>query len=208
MERLYAWCQARGLLLILDEVQSSFGRTGRMFAYEHFDIQPNLLCLGKGLGSGVTIAAVVGESRLMDALHPGDISSTYGGNPFCSALALEAIEIIEAEGLAQRAAEMGRWMAEQFAHLQTRSRCLGDVRGMGLVFGLELVVDKESRAPAPELARALVEGCFRQGLALIAPLGLYANVIRIAPPLMIDQELAERALDILGKVLIRLESGS
>jgi 4-aminobutyrate aminotransferase len=205
MERLQAWCAKRDCLFILDEVQSSFGRTGKMFAYEHFDIQPNMICLGKGLGSGVTIAAVVGESRLTDSLQPGDISSTYGGNPFCSALALEAINIIEEEGLAEKAERTGRWMADRFSRLQAKSRCLGDVRGMGLVYGLEFVEDKESKQPAPQLARRLVEGCFQQGLALIAPLGLYGNVIRIAPPLMIDEELVDQALGILESVLLSLE---
>jgi 4-aminobutyrate aminotransferase/(S)-3-amino-2-methylpropionate transaminase len=205
MERLQAWCRKRGYLFILDEVQSSFGRTGKMFAYEHFDIQPNLICLGKGLGSGVTIAAVVGESRLTDSVHPGDISSTYGGNPFCSALALEAIDIIEQEGLAEKAERTGQWMAEQFWRLQAKSRCLGDVRGMGLVFGLELVADRGTKEPAPQLARRLVEECFQRGLALIAPLGMYGNVIRIAPPLMIEQDLADRAIGILEKALLSLE---
>ena len=205
MGRLQAWCRQRGYLFILDEVQSSFGRTGKMFAYEHFDIQPNLICLGKGLGSGVTVAAVVGEGRLTDSLQPGDISSTYGGNPFCSALALEAIDIIEREGLAEKAERAGRWMAERFARVEAKSRCLGDVRGMGLVYGLELVMDKGSKEPAPQLARALVEGCFQAGLALIAPLGLYSNVIRIAPPLMIEPDLADRALDILENTLLGLE---
>jgi 4-aminobutyrate aminotransferase/(S)-3-amino-2-methylpropionate transaminase len=205
MERLQAWCRKRGYLFILDEVQSSFGRTGKMFAYEHFDIQPNLICLGKGLGSGVTIAAVVGESRLTDSVHPGDISSTYGGNPFCSALALEAIDIIEQEGLAEKAERTGQWMAERFSRLQAKSRCLGDVRGMGLVFGLELVADRGTKEPAPQLARRLVEECFQRGLALIAPLGMYGNVIRIAPPLMIEQDLADRAIGILEKALLSLE---
>jgi 4-aminobutyrate aminotransferase len=205
MERLQAWCDRRGYLLILDEVQSSFGRTGRMFAYEHYDIHPNLLCLGKGLGSGVTIAAVLGESRVMDSLQRGDISSTYGGNPFCSALALKAIEIIEDEGLSQKAEAMGQVMAERFAQMQTRSRFLGDVRGMGLVFGLELVGGKQTKQPAPETARRLVESCFQAGLALIAPLGLHGNVIRIAPPLMIERELVNRALDTLESVLLGLE---
>jgi 4-aminobutyrate aminotransferase len=205
MHLLQAWCRKRGYLFILDEVQSSFGRTGKMFAYEHFDIQPDLMCLGKGLGSGVTIAAVVGESRITDSLQPGDISSTYGGNPFCSALALAAIDIIEGENLAEKAESTGRWLTERFSRLQAKSRCLGDVRGMGLVFGLELVADKESREPAPKLARRLVEECFQRGLALIAPLGMYSNVIRIAPPLMIEQELADRAIGILEDVLLNLE---
>jgi 4-aminobutyrate aminotransferase/(S)-3-amino-2-methylpropionate transaminase len=177
-----------------------------MFAYEHYDIQPNLLCLGKGLGSGVTIAAVLGEDRLMDSLRPGDISSTYGGNPLCCAAALAAIDIYEREGLVQKAAETGDWMAARFRSMQDKSRYVGDVRGMGLVFGIEFVVDKESKKPGRALAQQVVEGCFRRGLALIAPLGLYNNVIRIAPPLMIGRELAQRGLDLFEEVLMGLES--
>ena len=205
MERLQAWCRRRGYLLILDEVQSSFGRTGKMFCYEHFDIQPNLLCLGKGLGAGVTIAAVLGENEVMGSLRPGDISSTYGGNPLCCAAALAAIDVYEREGLAERADETGRWMEERFRAIQQKSRCLGDIRGMGLVFGLEFVTDKQTRAPNREIAQQLVDGCFKRGLALIAPLGLYGNVIRIAPPLMIDRELAGEALSIFEDVLLGLE---
>jgi 4-aminobutyrate aminotransferase-like enzyme len=205
MERLQSWCEQHKFLLILDEVQSAFGRTGKMFAYEHYNIQPNLICLGKGLGSGVTISAVLAEARLADALHPGDVSSTYGGNPFCCALALRAIDIIETEKLPERAQHTGQVMSERFARLRDRSRYLGDVRGMGLVFGLELVTDKQAKEPAPQLARRLVEGCFQAGLALIAPLGLYGNVIRIAPPLMIPGELVERGMDMLEQVLFDLE---
>jgi 4-aminobutyrate aminotransferase/(S)-3-amino-2-methylpropionate transaminase len=205
MERLQGWCDQRGVLFILDEVQSAFGRTGKMFAYEHYDIHPNLVVLGKGLGSGVTISAVVCEARLADALRPGDISSTYGGNPFCCAMALQALDITEREGLAQRADQMGHVIAERFAHMQAGSPYLGDVRGMGLVFGLELVADKQTKQPTPELARELVCKCFESGLALIAPLGLYGNVIRVAPPLVIERELVDRALDILEWALFSLE---
>jgi len=205
MERLQAWCQKRGYLLILDEVQSSFGRTGKMFGYEHFDIQPNLLCLGKGLGAGVTIAAVLGEDRVVNSLRPGDISSTYGGNPLCCAAALAAIDVYEREGLAQQAGETGRWMADRFRSLQEKSRYLGDVRGMGLVFGLEFVTDKQTKEPNRAMAQQLVDGCFERGLALIAPLGLYSNVIRFAPPLMIDRGLASAGLDIFEDVLLGLE---
>jgi 4-aminobutyrate aminotransferase / (S)-3-amino-2-methylpropionate transaminase / 5-aminovalerate transaminase len=205
MERLQGWCDRRGVLLIFDEVQSCFGRTGKMFAYEHYDIRPNLVVLGKGLGSGVTISGVLCETRLADALRPGDISSTYGGNPFCCAVALEAVDITQREGLPQRAEQMGHVLAERFAHMQGRSPYLGDVRGMGLVYGLELVADKQTKQPAPELARELVHKCFEAGLALIAPLGLYGNVIRIAPPLMIERELVDRALDILEWALSSVE---
>ena len=205
MHRLQEWCRQRGYLFILDEVQSGFGRTGKMFGYEHFGIEPNLICLGKGLGSGAPIAAVLGEERLMASLHPGDISSTYGGNPLSCAAALAAIDIYEREGLAERATETGRIMDGMFRATQQRSHFLGDVRGMGLVFGIELVQDKRTRKPAPEIARQLVEGCFRRGLALIAPLGIHGNVIRIAPPLMIDREDAARGCAIFEDVLLGLE---
>lgn len=203
MQGLQAWCAAHDALLIIDEVQASFGRTGKMFGFEHFDIAPHLLCLGKGISCGVPCAAVVGESRIMDALEPGSISSTNGGNPLSCRAALASIRLIEEERLAENAARVGDAMMQRCKRMQERSPILGDVRGMGLALGLEFVKDKKTKEPAPDLTRRVVDACYRRGLLLIAPIGFHGNVIRIAPPLMISDELAQIGLDIFEEVLTK-----
>ncbi|MDH7482122.1 MAG: aspartate aminotransferase family protein [Armatimonadota bacterium] len=197
MQRLKKWCEERDILFILDEVQSSFGRTGKMFAYEHWGIEPNLLCLGKGIGSGVPISALVGESRILDVLEPGSMSSTNGGNPLCSRAALTAIQIIEEEGLAERAADLGQKMLNRLNEMKEKYEMVGDVRGMGLAVGVEVVKDKVSKAPDAEMTRRITQEAFKRGLILIAPIGFYGNVIRIAPPLVIPEDLMMKGLDIL-----------
>lgn len=195
-EGLQDWARSRGLYFILDEVQSSFGRTGKMFCMEHWDIEPDLVTLGKGLGSGVPCSAVVGRSAIMDALPPGSMSSTNGGNPLSCAAGLAALDIIEREELVERAARIGGMLGRRFEEMQAEVAQLGDVRGMGMVWGLEMVADKASKEPAPRLTRAVVEEAYQRGLALIAPIGMYGNVIRVAPPLVMDEAEAEESLDI------------
>lgn len=199
--RLEKWCQDNDILLILDEVQASFCRTGKMFAFEHYNLKPNLLCLGKGIACGVPTAAIVGESRIMDVLEAGSMSSTYGGNPLSCRSALAVIEIYEEEKLAERSARIGAYLMERFKKMQKNSKYLGDVRGLGLAIGLEIVEDKKTKKPAPELTKKIVFDCYQRGLILIAPIGFYGNVIRISPPLVISEDLAVKAADIIEEVL-------
>jgi 4-aminobutyrate aminotransferase-like enzyme len=198
LKRVFEWCRERGIVFILDEVQSSFGRMGSMFAFEREGFTPNLICLGKGIGSGVPLSAVVGESRIMDALEPGSMSSTNGGNPLSCRAALAAIQIIESERLPERAARLGEQIEQRLCDMQRRCSILGDVRGAGMVWGLEMVKDKVGRAPAADLTRLIVEEACRRGLLLIAPIGFYGNVIRLAPPLVIEEALLTSGLEILG----------
>ncbi len=200
-EGLEKWRREQGIYLILDEVQSSFGRTGKMFAMEHWDIRPDLVCLGKGLGSGVPCSAVVGTAEIMDVLPPGSMSSTNGGNPLSTRAALAAIEIIEREGLVENAARMGELFGQRFEEMKKQVEQLGDVRGMGLVWGLEIVEDKKSKEPAPELAKAIVHEAFKRGLVMIAPIGMFGNVLRVAPPLVINEQQAQESLDIFEAAL-------
>jgi 4-aminobutyrate aminotransferase-like enzyme len=204
LKLVYDWCQERGIVFILDEVQSSFGRTGTLFAFEQEGFVPNLVCLGKGIGSGVPISAVVGESRIMDKLEPGSLSSTNGGNPLSCRGALAAIDILLKERLPERAMELGKRMETRLCEIAARSPYLGDVRGQGLVWGLELVVDKHTKEPAPDLCRRVVEGACKRGLLMIAPIGFYGNVLRIAPPLVFEDEQMDRALSILAEVFATL----
>ncbi len=196
MEGLEKWLRGKGLIFILDEVQSSFGRTGKTFCMEHWDIKPDLVTLGKGLGSGIPCSAVVGTGEIMDALPPGSMGSTNGGNPVSSIAALTAIEIMEDEKLVDNSAKMGDMFAARFAAMQEDVPEFGDARVLGLMGGLEFVKDPVTKEPAPELTRAIVEECMKRGLVCIAPIGMYKNVIRVAPPLVITEAQAHETLDI------------
>jgi 4-aminobutyrate aminotransferase/(S)-3-amino-2-methylpropionate transaminase len=177
-------------------VQSSFGRTGKMFAFEHFDIKPDLVTLGKGLGSGVPCSAVLGTSAIMDILPPGSMGSTNGGNPLSSRAALTAIGIIEEEQLVANAAKMGELFKARFQAIQKKHEQLGDIRGMGLVWGLELITDAKSKTPDAELTRRVIDNAFQRGLCVIAPIGVHKNVVRVAPPLVISEAEANESLDL------------
>jgi 4-aminobutyrate aminotransferase len=202
LKKLENWCKEHDVLFILDEVQSSFGRTGYMFALERENLRPNLLCLGKGIGSGVPLSALVGETDIMNVLEPGSMSSTYGGNPLSSRAGLVAIDIIEKENLVENSAKIGDYMLNRFAEIQKKCEILGDIRGQGLVLGLEIVRDKKTKEPAADLTKKIVNECYQRGLVLIAPIGFYGNVIRIAPPLIISQELADKGMDIMEGVML------
>jgi len=204
---LYQWAKEKGALFIDDEVQASFGRTGRMFCFEHFGIVPDLLCLGKGIASGVPCSAVVGAEWVMNSLSPGSLSSTYGGNPLSSRAALASIEIIERERLWENAAKVGKAMMQRLKEWEERHEVVGEARGMGLAIGVEVVRDKRTKEPAPDLAKAIIMEAARRGLVMIAPIGFYGNVLRIAPPLIITEEEAMDGLDRLEDALKAVERG-
>jgi 4-aminobutyrate aminotransferase len=206
MQGLEAWCRKRDIVFILDEVQASFGRTGKLFGFEHYGVTPNLLCLGKGISSSVPVSALVGEARIMDVLTPGTMSSTHGGNAFGARVALKNIEIILEEGLVENSARVGARVLARCQAMEERFEILGQARGQGLVLGLEIVKDKASKKPAPDLAQEIVQRSARQGLLMIAPIGLYGNVLRIAPPLVITEKEADTGCDILESVLSNLSA--
>jgi 4-aminobutyrate aminotransferase-like enzyme len=199
MQGLAAWCKEHGIVFIADEVQASFGRTGKMFCFEHYDIEPNLLCLGKGISSSVPVAALVGESEIMDKLGPGTMSSTHGGNALSSRIALENIRIIEDEGLVENSAALGEYSRQRFEELAKKYPCLGQSRGLGLVWGLEIINANapDKKEPDAQTAKAIVKEAWKRGLLMIAPVGHYGNVLRLAPPLVIAQEEIARGYDIL-----------
>jgi 4-aminobutyrate aminotransferase / (S)-3-amino-2-methylpropionate transaminase / 5-aminovalerate transaminase len=199
LKRLETWARERDLVLIIDEVQSSFGRTGKLYAIEWEDVRPQMICLGKGLGSGVATSALGGESKVLECMEAGELSSTWGGNPLSSAAALAVMEVMEEEQLPQRAALIGASVKVRFLEMQKRYRFLGDVRGKGLVMGLEFVDPADGYTPSQEITRRVIMQAAQNGL-LLGKLGLYGNVIRIAPPLVITQEEADLALDILDQV--------
>lgn len=189
-------CDQHGILLIVDEVQSGMGRTGKMFASDHYDVQPDIVTIAKGIGSGLPIGACVARADLMD-WKPGAHASTFGGNPVCIAAALQTIELLERE-LVQNSAEVGAYLKAGLEKLQTKYDCIGDVRGMGLMIGVEFVTDRASNTAAPELRDRIEMACFERGLII---LGAGANTIRWSPPLILTKENVDVALEIFDDAI-------
>ena len=189
-------CDDNGILLIVDEVQSGMGRTGKMFACEHYDLRPDIITLAKGIASGVPMGACVARADLMD-WKPGAHASTFGGNPVAIAAALKTIEILERE-LVSNAAEVGAYMQEGLRALMKKHACVGDVRGLGLMIGVEFVEDQETLRPAPELRDRVETECFNRGLIV---LGAGFNTIRFSPPLILMKENADVALEIFDEAI-------
>ncbi len=200
LKRLETWCRERELLLIVDEVQSSFGRTGKLYAIQWEDVRPQLLCLGKGMGSGMPSSGLAAEARIFEAMGVGELSSTWGGNPLASAATLAVLDVIEEERLPERALRVGSHLKEKLEALQEEHPCLGDVRGKGLVIGLEIVDLGDGYSPDPELARRILHVAAENGL-LLGKVGLYGNVIRVAPPLVISEEEADMGVKIIDRAL-------
>ncbi|MGQ9673113.1 MAG: aspartate aminotransferase family protein [Candidatus Aminicenantales bacterium] len=200
MKKLEEWAKKRGLVFILDEVQSSYGRTGKMWAFEHENLKPDILCLGKGIGSGAPISAVISTPDIFACLGPGEMSSTMGGNPLCCAGGLAVLEIMAQENLVEKAAVNGEYLKNHLLRLKDRFSFIGDVRGMGLVYGIEFVKDRATKEPAADLAKEIVLRCVANGL-MCGKLGIYGNVMRVAPPLVITPEQIDQSVAILEKVL-------
>jgi len=199
LKKLEVWAHERDLILIIDEVQSSFGRTGKMFAIEWEDIKPQMICLGKGIGSGMPTSALGGESKIFECMRSGEMSSTTGGNPLSCAASLAVLDIMAKEHLSENARVMGEFLKEELKRIQKKYEFIGDIRGCGLVMGIEIVKDKKEKSPSKYLARKLILKAAESGL-LLGVVGIYGNVIRIAPPLIINHEECEKALDILDHV--------
>lgn len=201
LKELEKWAKERELLLIVDEVQSSLGRTGKMYAIEWEDIRPQMLCLGKGLGSGVPSSAVAAELKIIECMSPGELSSTWGGNPLACAASLAVLQVMQDEKLPENSARVGKVLKEALQDMQKRQPCVGDVRGKGLVNGLEFVDPNDRYTPAPQLTKNIALRAAERGL-LLGKLGLYGNVIRVAPPLVITEEEALLGVRIIESAII------
>jgi 4-aminobutyrate aminotransferase len=194
--RLQALAREHGILLVADEVQSGMGRTGKMFAFEHFGFEPDIIALAKGVASGMPLGMTMAPSTVMD-WKPGAHASTFGGNPVSLAAARATLDLL-GQGLIENSARMGAVLLEGARELQVRHRVLGDVRGLGLMVGLEFVRDPESREPAPDLRDAVVNACFRQGLIV---LGAGASTLRLSPPLVVNEDQCRFALRTLDQAI-------
>jgi 4-aminobutyrate aminotransferase len=193
--------RAHGILLVADEVQSGVGRTGRMFAVEHFGVQPDIIIIAKGIASGLPMGLTVAREEIMD-WPTGAHSNTFGGNPVACAAALKTLTLVS-QGLMQNAADVGRYMLGHLKALADRHRLIGDVRGCGLMIGLELVRDRDTKEPAASERDALVLSTFRRGLLVLAA---GASTIRISPPLVFTREQADAAVRILDECLADLHN--
>lgn len=204
LKRLEQWVHEKGMLLAVDEVQASYGRTGKMWAIDHEGVHADILTIGKAIGCGMPVSAVAATADVFSCLSKGEMSSTLGGNPMASAAVCAVLDIYEREPLVENSAEMGAYIKHRLREISARCPYLGDVRGMGLVMGLEFVKDKRTKAPAPELIKPLIVDCANHGL-LIGSVGMYGNVIRVAPPLCITKDQADESLAIMEEALMRLK---
>ncbi len=196
LEGLRSFCDEHGVLLIMDEIQSGFCRTGHWASWQHYNVQPDLSTYAKSMGSGLPIAAVVGRGEIMDAAGIGTIGGTYIGSPICCVASSATIQFMKDNDLNQRAVHIGKIITDRMEHLQEEFPVIGDVRGIGAMIGVEFVYDNDPGKPATELCDKIVKGCAAEGLILLSA-GTYKNVIRILSPLVITDEQLNQGLDIL-----------
>ncbi len=193
-------CDEHGIVFVVDEVQTGFGRTGRLFATEHYGIEADLMTVAKSIAAGLPLSGVIGAAEIMDA--PGDsaIGGTYVGNPVAQAAALAVLDVIEEEGVVERAAQLGETMRRRMLSWQERFPALGDVRGLGAMLAIELVEDRTTKRPAPDLATAVVTEAAKRGLLLLKA-GIYSNCIRVLSPLTLSDEELDEALSVWEEAL-------
>ena len=188
-------CDDNGIVLVVDEVQTGFGRTGKFWGIEHYGVEPDLMCVAKSIAAGLPLSGVLGRAEIMDA--PGDsaVGGTYVGNPVAQAAALAVLDVFEEEGLVDRAAQIGDTIRERMLAWQQRWPAIGDVRGLGAMLALELVEDPATKAPAPALATNVAEAAAERGLLLLKS-GIYSNCIRVLVPLVISDGQLDEALGV------------
>jgi 4-aminobutyrate aminotransferase/(S)-3-amino-2-methylpropionate transaminase len=193
------WCKQNGILFVADEVQSGIGRTGTWFACEHEGVIPDIVTTAKSLGGGLPIGGITGRVELMDAVHPGGLGGTFGGNPLSCAAALAAIETIEAEGLLERSTRIGKVMIDRLRSLAESHSVIGEARGRGSMVAIELV-EPDGITPNQAATGRIAAACHQAGL-LVLTAGTYGNVIRLLPPLVIPDDLLTAGLEILAKAV-------
>lgn len=201
VQGLRRFCDERGILLFADEVLTCMARTGKMFCMEHWDVVPDVMTLGKGLGNGFPVTAMIVSDRYKDQVEKISASTSYGGNPMACAAALASIEVIEEEDLCRRATELGDLLMQRMEAMKAAHPLIGDVRGKGCLLGIELVKDRDTKEPAEEEGRLVYQRAFEKGLAWI-PAG---NVLRMSPPLMMQTDVAAKAMDIIEESIAEVE---
>lgn len=207
VQALAAFAREHGILFVADEIQTGFGRTGAMFASEHYGLVPDIITTAKSLAGGLPLAAITGRADVMEAAHPGGLGGTYGGNPLACAAALAVLDAMERERIPERARRAGERIAARFRSWADCYPCIGDVRGLGAMVGMELVGDPVSRTPDKALTGRLLAGALRRGLILLSA-GTYGNVVRVLAPLTIEDEVLEEGLEAMGQALGEAVAGS
>lgn len=203
LRELRALCDRHGILLIADEIQTGFGRTGRMFAIEHSGVVPDLIAIAKAIGGGLPLSAVIGRADIMDAPAAGGLGGTFAGNPVACAAGLAVLDVLEEEGILARAHKTGAHLRARLEAMQNqpRMRCIGDVRGLGPMLAMEFVKDRASKEPDSDLARSISAKAAERGLIILS-CGIYGNVIRVLVPLTASLELVDDGIAILEQVIV------
>jgi 4-aminobutyrate aminotransferase/(S)-3-amino-2-methylpropionate transaminase len=202
--KLTGICRANGIVFIADEIQAGSGRTGKMFAIEHFGVEPDIITLAKGFAAGMPLSAVIGKREMMNSVHPGGLGGTYGANPVACRAALAVMDIFGEENLLQKAQTLGKKIRERLTGWQSRFETIGDVRGLGPMLAIELVRDRETKNPAAEEASALVKYCIDHGVVILV-CGTFNNVIRFLPPLVITDQELNKGLSVIEEAFASLQ---
>ncbi|MFL0194373.1 4-aminobutyrate--2-oxoglutarate transaminase [Clostridium sp. WILCCON 0269] len=189
-------CNENDIVFIIDEVQAGFGRTGKLFAHEHFGVEADIITMSKSIANGLPLSAVVGRAEIMDAACVGGIGGTYSGSPLGCVAALKVIEKIEKDNLCHRADEVGKYIIGRLSHMQEKYDVIGDIRGLGAMIGVEFVKDKVTKEPYADLVKKITAYCFKHGVIFLNA-GLLGNVIRFLPPLVITKEQLKCGMDVL-----------
>ena len=201
MQELRRICDRHGILLVVDEIQSGMGRTGKWFAVEHTGVHPDIVCIAKGIASGMPLSVTMSRAEIMDWI-PGSHASTFGGNPVCIAAALATLDVIKKEGLLKNSQQVGVHMMKRMAEWLKQHRIVGDVRGRGLMIGVEIVKDQTTREHGASERDRIVEQVFERGILF---LGCGPSTIRIAPPLIVSRDEADIAIDALEESIAIVE---
>jgi 4-aminobutyrate aminotransferase/(S)-3-amino-2-methylpropionate transaminase len=200
VQTLAAFAKAHGILFIADEIQTGFGRTGKLFASEHYGLVPDLITTAKSLAGGLPLAAVTGRADVMEAPQVGGLGGTYGGNPLACAAALAVLDAMEAERIPAHAQRTGDRIRARFQQWAAQFPCIGDIRGLGAMIGMELVADRESRTPDKALTGRVLAAALVRGLVLLSS-GTFGNTIRVLAPLTTDDAVIDEGLDVMGAAL-------
>jgi 4-aminobutyrate aminotransferase-like enzyme len=201
MPKLRKLCDKLNILLIADEVLTCMGRTGKMFAMEHWDVTPDITTLGKGFGNGFPVTAMCVSDKYKDAIEKISASSSYGGNPMACAAALASIEVIEEEQLCEKSTHLGELFLKRMNKMKENHKIIGDVRGKGCLLAIELVKDKETKEPFEEAGKLVYQEAFSRGLAWV-PAG---HILRLSPPIIMEDDMAHKGMDIIEEAIGAVE---
>jgi 4-aminobutyrate aminotransferase/(S)-3-amino-2-methylpropionate transaminase len=193
-------CDENGIVLVVDEVQTGYGRTGRMWGIEHYEVEPDLITVAKSIAMGLPLSGVIGKAEIMNAPLDSAIGGTYVGNPVAQAAALAVLDVFEEEGLVERSAQIGQAIRERMLRWQERFDAIGDVRGLGSMLAIEFVADRETKKPAADLATKVAEAAAQRGLLLLKS-GIYSNCIRVLCPLVLTDAELDEALGVWEEAL-------